>query len=100
MPDLYIWHIYIDEKENSGELDFAVIDLHRMSRSIKSCSRKIKNLGRLHHSMIDEYFDDELRRLLIESYAADGFCGDVTALVTQVEKYSTMISAKRRSVQY
>lgn len=100
MPDLYIWHIYIYENENSEEPDFAVIDLHRMARNIKSRSRKIKNLGRLHYSMIDEYFDDEMRRLLIESYAADDFSGDVTALVAQVEKCSSVISARRELAQY
>lgn len=100
MTDLYIWHIYLNEGENSGEPDFAVIDLHRMSHNIKDDSRKIKNLGRLHYSMIDEYFDDELRRLFIKSYAADGSFGDVNTIIAQVEKCSSVISAKRKQKQY
>ncbi|MFH1719843.1 MAG: lipopolysaccharide kinase InaA family protein [Planctomycetota bacterium] len=100
MPDLYIWHIYVKEDGNSGEPDFAVIDMHRMSRNVRISSKKMKSLGRLHYSMIDDYFDDELRRLLIQSYAAEGWAGDVTALVAQIEKQSVAISAKRGQKQY
>ena len=100
MPDLYVWHTYVNRDKSAGEYGFAVIDLHRMARNVKNSNRKIKNLGRLHHSMIDEYFDDKLKRLLIESYADDGSLGDVNALITEVEKYSSMISTKRRQKQY
>lgn len=99
LPDLYVYHIYIAEKA-VGEYDFAVIDLHRMSRNITNQNQKLKNLGRLHHSMLDEYFDDELKRLLIKSYSADNRGGDVNALATQVEKWSNGISAKRKQKPY
>ena len=98
LPDLYVWHIYITE--NAGEYEYAVIDLHRMSRNVTSRSRKIKNLGRLHHSMLDSYFDEELKQLFVKSYAAEGQHGDVTLLLAQVKKYSDAVSAKRRQVQY
>ncbi len=99
LPDLYVYHIYITERA-VGEYDFAVIDLHRMSRNVTGRNQKLKNLGRLHHSMLDEYFDDELKQLLVKSYAANDWDGDVSALVTRVEKHSDVISAKRKKKAY
>jgi tRNA A-37 threonylcarbamoyl transferase component Bud32 len=99
LPDLYVWHIYISE-DSAGQYNYAVIDLHRMSRNVTGRSQKIKNLGRLHHSMLDSYFDEELKQLLVESYAADGQVGDVTKLLAQVKKYSDAISARRKQLQY
>ena len=98
LPDLYIWHIYI--AENAGEYEYAVIDLHRMSRNVTNRRLKIKNLGRMHHSMLDIHFDEGLKQLFVESYAADGQHGDVTKLPAQVKKYSDKISARRKQVQY
>ncbi len=99
LPDLYVWHIFLAEN-GGGEYDFAVIDLHRMSRNVTNKNQKIKNLGRLHHSMLDSYFDEKLKRLFIESYAANDRDSDVTALAAQVTKYSDAVSAKRRQKQY
>jgi len=71
-----------------------------MSRNVTSRSRKIKNLGRLHHSMLDCYFDEELKQLFVKSYAAGGRDGDIATLPAQVKKYSDAVSARRRQVQY
>jgi hypothetical protein len=49
LADLYVYHIYLTEKAD-GEHDFAVIDLHRMSRNVTNRNQKIKNLGRLQQS--------------------------------------------------
>jgi hypothetical protein len=99
LPDLYVWHIYISKKAG-GEYDYAVIDLHRMSRNVTSRNQKIKNLGRLHHSMLGSYFDDELKKLLVKSYATNGWDGDVTRLLAQVKRYSDAVSARRKQIQY
>jgi len=99
LPDLYVWHIYITENPGGG-YDYAVIDLHRMSRNVTSRRLKIKNLGRLHHSMLESYFDEELKHLFVKSYAAGSRDGNIAALLAQVEKYSDVISARRRKVQY
>jgi len=99
LPDLYVYHIYVTESA-AGEYEFAVIDLHRMSRNVTNENRKLKNLGRLHHSMLDDYFDDELKQLLVKSYAADNQDGDVAALVARIEKFSLAVSAKRRKKAY
>ena len=99
LPDLYVYHTYINES-TPGEYDFAVIDLHRMSRNVTNRNQKLKNLSRLHHSMLDDYFDNELKRRLIRSYAAGDPEVDVTALIAQIEKHSNTISAKRKKKAY
>lgn len=99
LPDLYVWHIFLTEKP-AGGWDFAVIDLHRMSHNVKSKKQQLENLGRLLHSMTDQYFDDELKRLFIESYAGDDWDGDINALAVQVQKYSDKVSAKRKPKPY
>ena len=71
-----------------------------MSRNVTNSHLKIKNLGRLHHSMLDSYFDEELKTLFVKSYAADGRDGDISRLLAQVKKYSDIISARRKQVQY
>jgi hypothetical protein len=99
LPDLYVWHIYITPKE-SGRYEYTVIDLHRMSRNVTNRRLKIKNLGRLHHSMLDSYFDEGLKELFVKSYAAGGQHGDVAKLLSKVKRYSDAVSAKRKPVQY
>ena len=99
MPDLYIWHIFVDKKED-GDYDFAIIDLHRMKQNITSQSEKIKNLGRLNYSMLDKYFDQDLRRLLIESYAEKDDAGVVAVLVKKVKKYTDTLLSKRNQKPY
>lgn len=99
LPDLYVYHIYVTENA-TGKYDFEVIDLHRMSRNVTNQNQKLKNLGRLHHSMLDDYFDDELKRLLVESYAGNNWGDDINALVAQVERWSKTISAKRKRKPY
>ncbi|KPK42279.1 MAG: hypothetical protein AMJ65_07910 [Phycisphaerae bacterium SG8_4] len=99
LPDLYVYHIYIAENA-PGKYDFAVIDLHRMSRNVTNNNQKLRNLGRLHHSMLDDYFDNELKRLLIKSYAAGDPDDDAATLISQIEKHSNTVSAKRRKKAY
>ena len=100
LPDLYLWHVFIKEKPNSKQYDFAVIDLHRMGHNISNQNQLLKNLGRLDHSMLDKYFDERLRKLLIEAYAGDNRAGEVTNLIQQVKKHSSAVSAKRRAKLY
>jgi hypothetical protein len=100
LPDLYLWHIFIKEDQSLQSREFAVIDLHRMKCNVTSRNQKVKNLGRLDHSMLDKYFDERLKRLFIESYAADNWDGDIAALVARVKKYSDKVSAKRNPKLY
>ncbi|MHC4159743.1 MAG: lipopolysaccharide kinase InaA family protein [Planctomycetota bacterium] len=101
LPDLYLWHIFIGLADSgSNDYDFAFIDLNRMKRNVTNPNEQIKNLGRLHHSMTDKYFDGPIRRLLIASYAGDDWPGSVDALTAKVEKYSAKVSAKRGPKPY
>jgi tRNA A-37 threonylcarbamoyl transferase component Bud32 len=102
LPDLLVRHIFISENKNisgNSEYNFAVIDLHRMKRNISE-NEKIKNLGRLHFSMIDKYFDKPMRKLLIESYAGDIPRREIDKLVRRVERYSAQVSAIKRQKPY
>jgi len=100
LPDLYIWHVFIKETSEPDKYDFAVIDLHRMEHNVSSQNKLLKNLGRLHHSMVDKYFDNRLKELLIESYAGDDWQGDTAEFIRQVKKFSDMVSAKRNPKPY
>jgi len=99
LPDLYVYHIYLT-RTAAGDYDFAVIDLHRMSRNVTNRNHKLKDLGSLHHSMLDEYFDEDLKRLLIRSYAAENREDQVNALIARVERRSGVVSARRRKKTY
>ena len=99
LPDLYVWHLFISQTQ-AGEYEFAVIDLHRMRHNVTDRNQQIKNLGRLDHSMVGKYFDEAMRRLLIESYAGDNWPGGVVKLISQVKKQSQKVSAKRNPKPY
>lgn len=99
LTDLYVWHLFISQTR-AGQYDFAVIDLHRMKHNVKSADQLLENLGRLHHSMTDKYFDASLRRLLITSYAGDNWPSDLNTLIAKVEKLSKKVSAKRNPKPY
>ncbi|MHC5076428.1 MAG: lipopolysaccharide kinase InaA family protein, partial [Planctomycetota bacterium] len=43
-PDLYLWHIFLRQEE--GQWEFAIIDLHRMIYNVFKTNEQIKNLGR------------------------------------------------------
>ncbi len=92
LPDLYIWHLFISQKDNRYE--FSVIDLHRMKYKVSSQKEKIQNLGRLDYSLRDDSFDEGLRRALIEGY--DRRYSD--RLFSEVRKYSAKL-LKRRNVK-
>ncbi len=99
MPDLYVWHIFISKNEND-EYNFSFIDLNRMKQGVAGKNEKIKNLGRLHYSMIDKYFDKPMRRLLIESYAGKSDSGEFDKLIRRVKKYSAKRKKKKKIKQY
>jgi hypothetical protein len=101
LPDLYLWHIFISPTDSgSNDYDFAFIDLSRMKHNVTNPNEQIKNLGRLHHSMVDKYFDEPIKRLLITSYAGDDWPGGIEDLTAKVEKYSAKVSGKRGPKPY
>jgi len=103
LPDLYVWHIFVSETkcdDGSCEYGFDIIDLHRMAHNVTNKNQQMKNLGRLTHSMLEKYFDGDIRRSFIESYAGDNWPRGVASLVARVKKYSDAVSARRNQKQY
>lgn len=92
LADLYVWHVFIS-KDAGGEYQFDIIDLHRMSRNVRNTKLQLENIGRFHHSMIDKYFDESDRQLLVRAYGGED-------LIDKVKKISAVISAKRNQKPY
>jgi len=86
LPDLSVWHLFTPAATFGQGYDFHVIDLHRMTRNVRSPSRKIKDLAKLHWSMATRYFDGDLKDLLVSTYAA-GIGTDVGSLAREMTKY-------------
>ena len=99
LPDLYIWHLFI-KQQAPGQWEFTVIDLHRMVRNTADKNEQMRNLAMLDHSMVDKYFDQTSRKLLIESYALDHRPGGVEKLADKVRRLSASISARRKPKPY
>ena len=103
MQDLYVWHIFLTEQievNNLPKYDFAVIDLHRMKNNVRNKGEYLENLGRFHHSMTDNYFDENNRKFLIRSYGGESSESDIQALINKVENLSMKVSAKRKPKPY
>lgn len=99
LTDLYVWHIFVNQSSD-GNYTFDIIDLHRMSHNVTDKNKQLKNLGRFDHSMTNKYFDDEIRRVFVESYAGDNWPGNIEKLITQVKRYSDKVSTKRNPKPY
>lgn len=99
-PDLYVWHIFVQEGKTDGEYDFSIIDLYRMEQNVKDRDKQVRNLGRLEYSMLDKYFDEGLRHLFLESYAGDEWPGGIDGLASDVKRYSKKILGRRNQKQY
>ncbi len=114
-PDLYVWHIFVSENPRftthdtrrtthdairNTQYDFDIIDLHRMATGVTDPRKQAANLGRLDHSMIDEFFSVDLRRLLIEAYAGDNPPLPVDELTAIVGRVSSTLSRRRRPKPY
>ncbi len=100
LPDLYIWHIFIKENEDTADCSFQIIDLHRMMHNVTSKNHQIKNLARLDYSLLDKYFDENLRRLLIQVYAGNDWPGGADKLFAKIKKHSAKLLTKRTQKQY
>ena len=100
LPDLYVWHIFIKQSENSSRWEFAFIDLHRMSHNVTCRNKQIRNLGALDHSMVDKYFDESLRQLFFESYAGCDWPGDIDKMIAKAKRRSKAISRRRKPKPY
>jgi len=98
MPDLYVWHIFMESEEN--RYDFAVIDLHRMTANARGNRWRIRNLGALDFSMTSKYFDQALRDVFFNAYFGDDFDADKAAFCRKVTNRSMILANRRRRPDY
>ena len=94
LPDFYLWHIFIDQNS------LAVIDLHRMRINTSSRQQRIRNLAALDFSMLDEYFDEPSRKLLMETYLSEYSQSDKEAFSRGVRLRSDKLAARRECPKY
>ncbi|MFA5784852.1 MAG: lipopolysaccharide kinase InaA family protein, partial [Phycisphaerae bacterium] len=92
LPDLFIWHFFVQPNSIEGEIKLSVIDLHRMRTSAKSRASKIKELATFYWSMSDEYFDAGHKKLLVSTYAGTK---DISSLMKTVLKHEEHLHKKR-----
>ena len=98
MPDLYVWHIFMQSKDDL--YDLAVIDLHRMSANARGNRWRIRNLGALDFSMTSKYFDQDLRDVFFNAYFGDDFDADKVAFCRKVTNRSMVLANRRRRPDY
>ncbi len=102
-PDLYIWHIFVTETKADSKdprYEFAIIDLHRMTLDEDDRKKRAQNLGRLHHSLAEEFFDKRLKDHLIESYLAEDRPEKSGDFADRLKKVSKALSARRTPKPY
>ena len=102
LPDFYLWHIFIDQNSLAviDQNSLAVIDLHRMKINTSSRQQQIRNLAALDFSMLDEYFDEPSRRLLMETYLSEYSQNDKEAFCRGVRLRSDKLAARRECPKY
>jgi len=94
MPDLYVWHLFIETHDEGCR--FAVIDLHRMRARVGSENEKIRNLGALDYSMIEPYFDEDLKDVFYDSYFGTEFTGDKGLFREKIRRRARRLKSRRR----
>jgi hypothetical protein len=102
LPDLYVWHLFIREKkgdDTNTEYEFAIIDLHRM-RINAGPAQCVRDLGALDFSMLDTYFDNELRRFFLDSYMPEKVVSEKDVFWRNVKKRSSVLFGRRKRPCY
>ena len=100
LPDLYIWHLFIDEAGLNNGCCLSVIDLHRMLRNVRSPEKKLRDLGKLYWSMSSEYFDDELKNLLVAAYAGETEADNIERILRSVLKQASITDRRRKLINH
>ena len=99
LPDLYVWHVFITEKEDGG-CDFAIIDLHRMKINVTSRAERIRNLGAFYFSMSAKYFDDDIKHTFLDAYLGPGRLNEKDVFLRGVEHRCAVLERRRRRLDY
>jgi len=98
LPDLYIWHIFIQPDPGGSGCALSVIDLHRMIAKARTASERFKSLARLHWSMSSRYFDDDLKDRLISAYAENSRV-DLDRLTQSIRRNARTLEKRGRDVE-
>ena len=100
MRDMYIKHMFIDERSALTQPTFSFVDLENASPNVRSWRRKVRDLGRLCYSMAPEYFDDELRELMLQAYIGHGAPLPERTLRRIVLRRAAEMARRRRLIPY
>jgi hypothetical protein len=71
-----------------------------MRINISSRQQRIRNLAALNFSMLDEYFDEPLRELLLETYLSEYSQNDKEVFCRGLRDRSNKLAARRGSPKY
>ncbi len=96
MPDLYIWHIFVSQNHAKDRYEFAIIDLHRMIHNVTGTDKQIRDLAAMDYSMLEKYFDSDIKKLFINSYLRDDWPGNKERFIKKIKKCSKALARKRR----
>ena len=99
-PDLVIWHLFFQPEELPDRCRLSIIDLHRMTQGTRSQRRKARDLSRLFWSMVPEYFDDEHRRLLIDTYFEGCTAAQRRSLQAVITRYEATLNKRHTAHRY
>jgi hypothetical protein len=94
-PDLLIWHFFIQPDSLEGEIDFSIIDLHRMRQRVHSRGNRIKELGKFYWSMSEDYFDNDHKDLFITTYLQTNDVSKKKKLMEKIRKYHSKLNKRR-----
>lgn len=100
LPDLSVWHFFIDYDRLDNRCRLSVIDLHRMGHKVKNENKKIKDLARFYWSMLPAYFDEELRILFIDAYMGNNWHGSRSAFAAAILKRANVLAKRQTPKDY
>ena len=100
LPDSYLWHLFVMSPiDPQHGYRFAIIDLHRMQIHAAAPRYAAGNLGALLFSLPDEWFDDRLRQLFLDTYLepSNGLSLDCRdAFLNTLRRRQTLLTARRQ----
>ena len=99
LPDLYLWHIFINENDDQYGGNFAIIDLHRMRQNIRGNAELIKNLSAFDFSLSEKYFDERIRTVFFQAYAGPNY-PNKDHFLRKINSRSNTLAARRRRPVY
>jgi len=97
LPDLYIWHVFIQPDPGGGGYALSVIDLHRMIPNARTAFDRFRSVSRLHWSMSSRYFDDGLKDRLISAYMENSRI-DLDRLMRSIRRNAQTLEKRGRDV--